>query len=82
MDGWNTFSFPFGARPIFRGELAVNMTEQAHHFCLQRFLLNGTKHRNRCGFPGDLARVLWGVNQLRAEVDSEMEGDMETSDLS
>ena len=19
MDGWNTFSFPFGARPIFRG---------------------------------------------------------------
>ena len=25
MDGWNTFSFPFGAfRSIFRGELAVS----------------------------------------------------------
>ena len=22
-DGWNTFSFPFGARPIFKGELLV-----------------------------------------------------------
>ena len=22
MDGWNTFSFPFGFRPIFRGKLA------------------------------------------------------------
>ena len=21
IDGWNTFSFPFGFRPIFRGEL-------------------------------------------------------------
>ena len=27
MDGWNTFSFPFGARPIFRGELAVCFME-------------------------------------------------------
>ena len=24
MDGWNNFSFPFGARPIFRGELLVS----------------------------------------------------------
>ena len=24
MDGWNTFSFPFGARLIFRGELLVS----------------------------------------------------------
>ena len=24
MDGWNTFSFPFGFRPIFRGELLVS----------------------------------------------------------
>ena len=24
MDGWNTFSFPFGARPMFRGKLAVS----------------------------------------------------------
>ena len=24
MDGWKTFSFPFGARPIFRGELLVS----------------------------------------------------------
>ena len=29
MDGWNTFSFlfPFGARPIFRGEMAVSFRE-------------------------------------------------------
>ena len=27
MDGWNTFSFPFGARPIFRGKLAVSFRE-------------------------------------------------------
>ena len=27
MDGWNTFSFPFGARPIFRGKLAVRFRE-------------------------------------------------------
>ena len=27
MDGWNTFSFPFGSWPIFRGELAVSFTE-------------------------------------------------------
>ena len=24
MDGWNTFSFPFGVWPIFRGKLAVS----------------------------------------------------------
>ena len=24
MDGWNTFSFPFGARPIFGGKMAVS----------------------------------------------------------
>ena len=24
MDGWNTFSFPFGILPIFRGELLVS----------------------------------------------------------
>ena len=27
MDGWNTFPFPFGFRPIFRGELAVSFRE-------------------------------------------------------
>ena len=27
MDGWNTFSFSFGARPIFRCKLAVSFTE-------------------------------------------------------
>ncbi len=27
MDGWNTFSFPCGARPIFRGKLAVSSGE-------------------------------------------------------
>ena len=27
MDGWNTFSFPFGARPIFRGKMAVSFRE-------------------------------------------------------
>ena len=25
MDGWNTFSFPFGFRPIFKGEMAVKL---------------------------------------------------------
>ena len=24
MNGWNTFSFPFGARPIFRGKPLVS----------------------------------------------------------
>ena len=27
MDGWNTSLFPFGARPIFRGKLAVSFRE-------------------------------------------------------
>ena len=27
MDGWNTFSFPFGALPIFRCEMAVSFRE-------------------------------------------------------
>ena len=28
MDAWNTFSFPFGFQPIFRGKLAVSFREQ------------------------------------------------------
>ena len=27
MDGWNTRTFPFGARPNFRGEMAVSLPE-------------------------------------------------------
>ena len=30
MDGWNTFSFPFGARPILRGE-NVSLREGIFH---------------------------------------------------
>ena len=29
-DGWNIYSFPFGARPIFSGELAVSFRECIH----------------------------------------------------
>ena len=33
MDGWNTFSFPFGAfRPTFRGKLAVRFREGRSKF--------------------------------------------------
>ena len=33
MDGWKTFCFPFGFRPIFRGEMAVSFRKGTYEIC-------------------------------------------------
>ena len=42
MDGWNTFSFPFGARPIFRGEPLVYI-----HYPTSMYLANSCQFKTR-----------------------------------
>ena len=46
IDAWNTFSFPFGFWPIFRGELAVSFTPQT---CQSLDLPNAASSREEVG---------------------------------
>ena len=51
MDGWNTFSFAFGARPIFRGKLAANCV--SFRECIRK-----TNWRNFTNPPPKVQRIL------------------------
>ena len=58
MDGWNTFSFPFGAfRPIFRGELLVlgSVVFQPSFFSGELLNFGG------CIFQCSLPKPLWDL---------------------
>ena len=48
MDGWNTFSFPFGILRIFRGDASCREGNESHVYILNSNLKNHRSIENMC----------------------------------